>query len=314
VTSRKKPNIVCLGGGTGLPAVLISLKGRANLIAVVNMVDDGRSSGILRRRYSVPPVGDLRNSLIALSKNTKLSKIMGYRFEKGPLAPHSVGNIMLVSAITMFREDGRQGIRETVKLFSELLDIEGKVIPSCEEQVELVGLTSKGRIVRGQVNVSHTRGISKVWIEPDVKASSEAYEAVKHADYIIICPGSLYSSILPVLMTGGLGEALKSSSSKKIWILNLTNERNETYRYTSDDYIRALKRHLGDINLDYVICQRPSKKFTELRHLVKLNYEGLHQIATEVIVSDVADEKNPRVHDPLKLRKVFSVILKKEGN
>lgn len=312
--SRKKPNVVCLGGGTGLPAVLSSLRGRTNLFAVVNMVDDGRSSGILRRRYSVPPVGDLRNSLVALSKNKKLSEIMSYRFERGPLAPHSVGNIMLVSSILMFQEQGKQGIRETVRLFSEFLSIEGKVIPSCEEQVELIGLTSKGKIVRGQVNVSHTRGIKKVWIEPQVEASPEAYEAIKLADYIVISPGSLYSSILPVLITGGIGELVKKSAAKKIWILNLTNERNETYRYTSDDYIRALKLHLGNIKIDYIICQQPSKKFTELKHLVKLNYEGLKQIAEEVIITDVADDGNPRIHDSLKLRKVFQRIFKKEGN
>lgn len=310
--SQKKPKVVCLGGGTGLPVVLNSLKNRAQLSAIVNMVDDGRSSGILRRRYSVPPVGDLRNSLVALAKNKKLARVMSYRFERGPLSPHPVGNIMLVSAVLLFRKEDNSGVQDAVNLFSELLEVEGKVIPVCSEQVELVGMTAKGRVVRGQVNVSHTRGIKKVWVEPELKAEKEAAEEVKKADFIIVCPGSLYSSILPVLITGGLYDVFKKSNAKKIWIMNLANERNETYRYSTDDYVKAFKRHFGDFRFDYVICQKPLKKFTEFKRLVKLNIEGLSEISDRIIIEDVADNKNPWIHDPKKLAKVLGRIISRE--
>lgn len=305
MTSRKKAKIVSLGGGTGLPVVLKALENLGERIAVVNMVDDGRSSGILKKRYGIPPVGDLRNSLAAMARNRELAEVFNFRFEYGPLYPHPVGNIVLAAHFITSKGE----INESVRFFSSLLRVDGKVFPACNEIVELVAETRNGRIVRGQVNVSHTRGIRKVWLEPQVDANREVIRELMSCDYIVIAPGSLYSSIIPVLITGEIGKCLTDSPAKKIWIFNVANERNETFMYGSKDYVEAMKRHVRGFHVDYLLFSRPPKKFTNPHRLVKLNMKELESVSRNVIIGDFVDGSDPHIHDYRKLRKVLKQII-----
>ncbi|MCX7832307.1 MAG: YvcK family protein [Actinobacteria bacterium] len=307
----KRPKIVCLGGGTGLPIVLKSLEGFGERVAIVNMVDDGRSSGILRKRYGVPPVGDLRNSLIALATNKEIAEIFDFRFEKGPLSPHSVGNIVLAAHMLL----KKSCIKDTLSFFSKLLDLEGKVIAACEEIVELVALTKRNELIKGQVNVSRTRGIRKVWLEPNVEASKEALQYIENADYLIIAPGSLYSSILPVLLTGSIGESFLNSRAVKIWVFNVANERNETFSYRSRDYVQAMRRHFEKFRVNYILFAKQPKKFTKPYRLVKLDINELEEVSDKVIIGDFVNDDEPNLHDFKKLREVWKkIILQEVGN
>lgn len=305
MTLQRKPKAVCIGGGTGLPVILKALESLCYRVAVVNMVDDGRSSGILRRKYRIPPVGDLRNSLVELAGEKELAEIFNYRFDHGPLYPHPVGNIVIAAYLVSRKEK----VSKALKFFSDLLKIDGKVLPACDEIVELVALTKKNRVVRGQVNVSHTRGIQRVWLEPPVKASSEVLKEIETADYIVIAPGSLYSSILPVFMTGEIGERFKASKAKKIWVFNLANEKNETYMYRSRDYVKAMKMHVNGFKVDYVLVARQPKKFTKPYRLVKLNIKDFEEVSSFVWIDDFVNENEPFVHDHTKLKAVFKKII-----
>lgn len=307
----KRPKIVCLGGGTGLPVVLKSLEGFGERVAIVNMVDNGRSSGILRKRYGIPPVGDLRNSLIALASNKEIAEIFDFRFEHGPLSPHSVGNILL-SAYMLLK---KSCIKETLSFFSKLLNIDGKVIAACEELVELMALTKRNELIKGQVSVSRTRGIKRVWLEPNVQASEAALHEIENADYLIISPGSLYSSILPVLLTGSIGESFLKSNAVKIWVFNVANERNETFSYSSRDYVQAMKRHFEKFRVNYILFAKRPKKFTKPYRLVKLDISELEKVSDKVIIGDFVKDDEPNLHDSKKLRKVWKkIILQEVGN
>jgi uncharacterized cofD-like protein len=310
VISARKPRVVALGGGTGLPIVLRALAGLAQRIAIVNMVDDGRSTGLLRRRYGLPAIGDLRNSLVELASEREFARSMNFRFEYGPLAPHPAGNVLLAAFLLQNGND----VERMIDCFSRVLKLDGMVIPACEHQIQLIGETRNGRIVRGQVNVSHTRGIQRVWVEPEVPATGAALEEIKKADYIVIAPGSLYSSILAVLVTGELGRSVFNSGAKKIWVMNVANERNETFRYRARDYVAALKNHFKDFYVDYLLFSRPPKKFTKPSRLVKLDIEDLKSVSRNLIIGDFVDEYEPEKHDYKKLRRIFKRIFRTEGN
>lgn len=309
MTLKKKPKAVCLGGGTGLPIVLRSLEGIARRVSIVNMVDDGRSTGLLRRRYGLPAIGDLRNSLVELAQEREFAQAFNFRFEYGPLAPHSAGNVLLAAYLIL----NSNNVMSMVECFSRVLKIDGKVVPACLEPIILAAETKYGKIVRGQVNVSHTRGIKRVWVEPAVKAAPEAVDEIEKADYIIIAPGSLYSSILAVLLTGEIGKKVLESRAKKIWIMNVANERNETFRYRARDYVAAIKEHFSDFYVDYLLFSKPPKKFTKPARLVKLDMEELKAVSRNLIISDFVDENEPEKHDFRKLRRALKKIIKAEG-
>ncbi len=311
--STKKLNLVCIGGGTGLPVVLKAIEKLGKRTAIVNMVDDGRSTGILRRRYNLPSVGDLRNSLVALAKDKEVARILNYRFEYGPLAPHTAGNIMMAADL-LSRNDGPEALRESIKFLSRLLKVDGRVLPVADEPLDLVGETKKGNIVRGQIKVSHTRGIKRIWVEPEVNVSADVIRSLEEADFIIISPGSLYSSIIATLISGKLFQHVFSSKAKKIFIMNIMNERNETYRYKSSDYLRALELHFGNFRFDYIICALMLPNFANLKKFVKLQPEFVYKYTDNLIIEDVANIENPKIHDVRKLRKVIKDIIRTELN
>src|SRR5439155_18371574 len=76
------PRIVAIGGGTGLSILLRGLKEHtSNLTAIVTVADDGGSSGVLRSGLGIPPVGDIRNCIVALADAGPLmSEVLQYRF------------------------------------------------------------------------------------------------------------------------------------------------------------------------------------------------------------------------------------------
>jgi len=260
--------IVAMGGGTGLSTLLRGLKEYvarrkeersrlpiSDLAAVVTVTDDGGSSGLLRREYSVLPPGDIRNCIVALSKDeTLLSQLFQYRFAKGgALRGHSFGNIFL-TALTQVTGD----FPEAVRLSGQVLAIRGRIFPSTESNVTLEAELENGNIVSGETKISRSRSrIRRVRLVPRrVKPLPEVLEAIREADLILIGPGSLYTSLIPNLLLSQVKEALVRSRATRVYIANLMTQPGETDGYSVADHVRAIYAHTQDGLFDWVVLNR----------------------------------------------------------
>jgi len=260
---ERPTKLVCIGGGTGLPVVLKGLARLAvtrlgspglDLTAIVAMSDDGGSSGRLRRDIGVLPPGDVRNCLVALSRKNELSELFQYRFDgaKG-LSGHSVGNLMIAALTELKGGD----FLEAVRLSGRLLGSRGKVLPSTLSSVQLVAKMQDGSVVVGERNIVRSGGrVVQVSLTPAFPPPSEGtLEAIGHADLIAIGPGSLYSSVLPNLLVGGVARALSETRALKVLIANLMTQPGETDGMDCLDHVRAVQAHVGPV-LDVVLVNR----------------------------------------------------------
>ena len=246
------PDIVAIGGGTGLSTLLNGLKSYTrNITAIVTVTDEGGSSGRLRGEWGGLPPGDVRNCMVALAENdSALNRILNFRFDRGELKGHSLGNLILL-ATTELTGDFRKAVEE----LNNLLAIRGKVIPVTTESVTICAATSRGSVLRGELDISRQGSeIESVWIEPsDARAVPEAILAIENADIVVLGPGSLFTSILPNLMINEVSEALKRAHAPKIYITNLMTQPGETDNMNITDHVRWITRTCGSVP-DYVIA------------------------------------------------------------
>ena len=245
------PEIVAIGGGTGLSTLLSGLKYYTrNITAIVTVTDEGGSSGRLRGEWGVLPPGDIRNCMLALAEDdSSLNRLLNYRFDRGELKGHSMGNLILLAATEMTGD-----FRKAVGELNRLLAIRGKVIPVTNESVVLCAATADGDLLRGELDIA-SRGsrIESIWIEPDdARAFPEALAAIENADAVVLGPGSLFTSIIPNLMFREVSEALKRTAAPKIYITNLMTQPGETDGMTLMDHIRWITRASGTIP-DYIL-------------------------------------------------------------
>lgn len=238
------PRVVALGGGTGLSTLLRGLKGYTrNITAIVTVTDEGGSSGRLRTEWGVLPPGDVRNCIIALAENdSALNRIFNFRFDKGELAGHSLGNLVLL-AVTELAGDFRLAVEE----MNKLLAIRGRVLPVTTEAVTIAGMDSKGNRYRGELEVTlHGRELKEVFLEPpDAKPLNEVVEAIRDAEAIVLGPGSLFTSILPNLLVPGVSEAIRQAGVPRIYVANVMTQPGETDGFTVYDHVRWIKDVLG---------------------------------------------------------------------
>jgi uncharacterized cofD-like protein len=237
------PRVVALGG-TGLSTLLRGLKGYTrNITAIVTVTDEGGSSGRLRTEWGVLPPGDVRNCIIALAENdSALNRIFNFRFDKGELAGHSLGNLVLL-AVTELAGDFRLAVEE----MNKLLAIRGRVLPVTTEAVTIAGMDSKGNRYRGELEVTlHGRELKEVFLEPpDAKPLNEVVEAIRDAEAIVLGPGSLFTSILPNLLVPGVSEAIRQAGVPRIYVANVMTQPGETDGFTVYDHVRWIKDVLG---------------------------------------------------------------------
>ena len=260
--------IVALGGGTGLSTVLRGLKQHvargkkeqsqrpiADLAAVVTVTDDGGSSGRLRRDYRVLPPGDIRNCMVALSKDEHLlGQLFQYRFPAGRgLAGHSFGNLFL-TALTNVTGD----FPEAVRVSGQVLAIRGRIYPSTAQNVTLEAELEDGNTVAGETNISKSRKrICRVRLVPRrVRPVPEVLEAIRAADLILIGPGSLYTSIIPNLLVEQVTEAILHARATCVYIANLMTQPGETENYSVADHVRAIYEHTRNGLFDFVVINR----------------------------------------------------------
>lgn len=250
---KRKPRIVVVGGGTGLSVLLRGLKEfDIDITAIVTVADDGGSSGRLRSDFDMPPPGDIRSCLVALSDTEPLlEKLWSHRFKSGEgLAGHSFGNL-LIAALTDVTGDFETAIKEA----SRVLAVGGRVLPAVREAVILRAYMEDGSYVEGESQIPLSgKKIERVEVEPnDLEPLPEALEAIEQADVIVIGPGSLYTSILPNLLVTKLTQAIASAEGKKVYICNVMTQSGETDHYTASDHVKAIYDHIGRSLFDYIL-------------------------------------------------------------
>jgi len=248
--------IVGIGGGTGLPVLLSGLRKLnedgeepIDITAIVTVSDNGGSTGTLRQAFGMPAMGDIRNCLVALADADRLLTLMcQHRFEvTDGLAGHSLGNLIL-SALYQMSGD----FQSAVQLASDLLRLEGRVLPVTEIPVTLCALCEDGTTVEGESSIPQSKvKLSRLWLDPpDPLPSPGVLEAIEYADAIVIGPGSLYTSIIPNLLVEGVAEAIYASRAVKIYICNLMTQAGETDGYSAVDHLRALQSYLPAGSID----------------------------------------------------------------
>jgi uncharacterized cofD-like protein len=289
--------IVVIGGGTGLSTLLRGLKILStNLTAVVTVADDGGSSGRLRREIGVLPPGDIRNCLTALADEEKLlTELFCYRFTAGDLSGHSFGNLFL-TAMSEVTGD----LEQAVIASSKVLAIRGDVLPATLSDVQLWAELADGRRVEGESNITEAGGkIVQFGCTPDnPPALPRALSAIEEAEFIVIGPGSLYTSVIPNLLVPEIADVIARRRIPSVYVCNVMTQPGETDDYTVADHIRAIDRACGHRKLfDAVLIQRrlPSEKalrryVAENAKPVYLDFEEVLQLGRRVIRADVIDE------------------------
>ena len=305
------PRIVAVGGGTGLATLLSGLKSMTdNLTAVVTIADDGGSSGRLRTELGIPPPGDARNCIVALSVYESLMEdLFDYRFtSKGELTGHSLGNLLLAAL-----HDTQGGFEPALNAAASILGLSGKVVPvSSNENLTLRATTSTGEVLTGESVIGASgANVERLEIIPeDAYVSESAVEAIAMADLVVVGPGSLYTSILPNLLVMGMKETLQACPAPVVFVCNVASQPEETDYVDPEDYLSAVYRHSG-VSFTHVLMNSvlPSVENGEAYEFVRPKPE-IAGFTGQTLVHDLIDDSNTVRHDPKKLADSISRILK----
>lgn len=222
--------------------------------AIITMFDGGGgSSGKLREELGVLPPGDIRQCLAALSVEPGLAEFFNYRFNKGSLKGHSLGNLFIAVA-----EKLTGNIKKGIKKLKETLRFSGLVIPVSLDNSNLKAVLKNGKRLENEDEIVNCKylskiGIKKIYLQPPAKANPQALSAIKKADLIVIGPGKFYTSLIPNLLVNGIKESIKLSLAKKVFICNLMTQEGNTDNLRVDDFVRILEEYLSGGAVDYVI-------------------------------------------------------------
>lgn len=276
------PKIVVIGGGNGLNALLRGLKTYTeNITAVVTPTDYKIE---MDNDVSIE-VNDIKESIIALAKNeNQMRKLLEYKFNEKMSNEISFGDLYLQSMQNL-----NFGFSNSIQNYNEVLNMTGKVIPVTTDEMQICADLSDGSSVRGKSNIRSKMSekfakIDRVYVSPsNCKAPVEVTQAIKEADAIIIGPGSLYTSIIPILLVKGVSKAIKESKAFSVYISNIMTEPGETYNYTLSEHIKALKKHMGEAVIDY--CIYDTGDITP-EYIRKYNMKG-----SEVVYQDIQKAK-----------------------
>jgi uncharacterized cofD-like protein len=300
-------NVVTIGGGTGLSALLRGLK-RTNvsITAIVTVADDGGSTGRIRNVFNIPAPGDIRNCLVALADaESTMGQLFHYRFDKeeSELAGHAFGNLF-ITAMTQVTGSFEEAVTESARV----LAVHGRVLPSTLENVTLCADLVDGTTARGESTISHEKpAISRIFLEPQrPEGYRPALAAILNADLIILGPGSLYTSVLPNLLVDGVNEAIRWSSGTTMYVCNVATQEGETDDLDFKGHVDEIVHYLGKGELDYVLVNNNPAPDSAIRpewNVKVIAHDGTTEQAAgaQVIARDVVSDRNPLRHDPEKL-------------
>ena len=315
--------VVALGGGHGLAASLSALRRINDLIEVgdltgiVTVADNGGSSGRLRQQFGILPPGDLRMALAALCSDDEWgrtwARILQHRFggstdpEGGELRGHSVGNLLIAAAWEIL-DDHVEGL----DLVGELLGARGRVLPMAavpldiEADVHLRSAPDRLTLVRGQTQVASVDGqVVSVRLDPaDPPACPEAVEAVLDADWVVIGPGSWFTSVMPTLLVPQLRDALLATRAQRMLVLNLVEQAGETEGLSAVDHLEVLNAHAPDLRIDVVIADQSLADGNGVLDSVA------RQLGARLVVADVASFPGADQHDSVRLSEALRGCLR----
>ncbi|MCL6549638.1 MAG: uridine diphosphate-N-acetylglucosamine-binding protein YvcK [Acidothermus cellulolyticus] len=304
------PRVVALGGGHGLAASLSALRRVTDrLTAVVTVADDGGSSGRLRQEFGVLPPGDLRKALAALCADDEWGRtwadVIQHRFRgDGPLRDHALGNLLIVGITELLGDQ-----IAALDLMGRLLQARGRVLPMStiplDIQAEVAGLDPADptalRTVRGQVAVATARGrvVSVSLVPEDPPACPEAVAAIRDADWVVLGPGSWFSSVLPHLLVPDLADAINTTRARRLVALNLAPQPGETADFSPENHLEALIAHAPQFHADVVLADPSTVGDAEALQGV------VGALGARLVVAPVArDDGTPR-HDPGRLATAY---------
>ncbi len=306
--------VVALGGGHGLAANLSALRRlSADLTAVVTVADNGGSSGRLREELGVLPPGDLRQALAALCRDDEWGRtwaqVLQHRFTTGgPLHDHAVGNLLIVALWQLLGEHV-----EGLDWVARLLGAQGRVLPMAAvpldieaDVVDVTGETPGVWTVRGQVEVATAAGAVKAvrLVPDDPPACAQAIESIERADWVILGPGSWYTSVLPHLLIPDLRRAITESPARRCVTLNLAPQQGETDGFSPHTYLEVLAQHAPDLRLDVVLAD--SSAVVDGQRLE----DTVNELGAKLVIVDVrASDGSPR-HDPRRLAEAYERVLR----
>ncbi len=312
------PRVVAMGGGHGLSATLQALRHITEAItAVVTVADDGGSSGRLREQFDILPPGDLRMALAALCEDTswghQWSAVLQHRFRgHGELGGHALGNLLITALWDLIPDQQVRGL----DLVGRLLNTRGRVLPMSLVPLDIEALVevpddmgeAAEVVVRGQSRVArHPGKVDKVRLLPEAPpACPEALESIKLADFVVLGPGSWFTSVMPHLLVPDLLQALRDTPASRILTLNVSLTDDEASGYTVAEHVNAIAKHAPGLTFDHVIADPQVVRTDAERAALDAAVERL---GAALVVTTVAKMRTPGVHDTLRLAAAFRDIM-----
>lgn len=315
---RRASKVVVIGGGSGIYSVLSGLKNYPlKITAVISMADDGGSTGILREEFGILPPGDIRRALVALSSHQEtLCSLFNYRFEKGNLKGHNFGNLFL----TAFSKIYNSSFEKAIDVASKILNVKGKVVPVTLDNAKLYAILENNKIIVGETNIDIPKHngnlrIKKIYLKPACKINPKAKKAIKEADFIVIGPGDLYTSILPNLLVKGVSGAIKKSKAKKVYICNLMTKFGETNNFRGENFVEEIEKYIGKDVLDYVFFnnKKPVSKILlkyrkEKADFVEYNKDNFKNRKFKIIEKKFIRDTDFIRHNPSKVARALFAL------
>lgn len=311
-------NIVVIGGGTGLSAMLSGMKKiqDVNITAVVTVADSGGSTGRLRDAYNIPAMGDIRHVLTAMAQEENediFRDLMNYRFSGSKdIGGHNLGNLIFLALM-----DITGSFMGAIDAISDVLNVQGKILPSTLDTVTLYAMMEDGTLVRGEESIPKAKNsINRVFYQQKVHPDQEALEAIEKADLIIYGIGSLYTSILPNLIIPEISQAIHDNPCSKIYFCNAMSQQGETDAYSVEDHIRAIEQHSYKDSVDLVVV---NQSYIPKSILAAYEKEGSYPVALKEEEHDYGVMKRMLIqfdaqgrirHNPEAVKEAVEEILK----
>lgn len=308
LAERSGPHVVAIGGGKGLATALHAVLRYAGQIdAIVTVADDGGSSGRLAPGLEIPPPGDIRKCLIALTPEDSVwRRLFEYRFDGADVSGHSLGNLIIASLADL-EGDFRAALRAAEKLLGAV----GSVIPASPQRLHIEAVVD-GKPIDGQVELALSRGhVQEMRLTPyEAQASSEALDAIALADQIVVGPGSLYTSLLATLLVPGIVEAINAARGRLIYVANLSTQDGETLGMDCADHLDALIAMSGIRSPAAMVANETSATFPPPLTALKADSEVLATYGVDVVFGDLVETTStvPR-HDPVRLGGVLARLI-----
>lgn len=311
--------VVVLGGGTGISFLLRGLKEfPVDITAVITVSDNGRSTGTLREEFKIPAVGDIRKVVSNMSNiDENIKKMMEYRFKTNSyLNGHALGNLIFTAMM-----DITGSLEKSIASLSKLLDVNHKILPLSEDCLTLMGETIDGKVIEGEAEITKAQTkYKKIYYKEEPHVLEDVLKAIEEADLVILSMGSLFTSILPHIISKQIKKAIKNTKADIMYLCNAFTQPGETDNYKVSDHLKLLNHYLGKNTIDVVIASNTkiekslAEKYSteEQKDPVEIDYEEIKKLNVELIEGDLLTlDEGTLKHNSMKLSNlVFNYLMR----